>query len=228
MNRYALSAVPSGHSINTKCIYKEKRMNNYEVRQIRNLGEADPFILDIHYAKRKPSISYIYGLFDNDNYEKDRIIMIPELIGICSFGMSASPNLSYIAGEKHKNKVIELNRLVLKYNRKNEASFLVSKSLKQLPKPKIVVSYADTAQDHLGIVYQASNFIFTGTTKERTDMAACEGKHPRHGMKNPNLRMKRTSKHRYVYICADKKEKKELLQDLRYPILQYPKRKATN
>ena len=65
MNRYVLSAVPFGHSINTQCIYKEKRMNNYEVRQIRNLGEADPFILDIHYAKRKPSISYIYGLFEN-------------------------------------------------------------------------------------------------------------------------------------------------------------------
>ena len=102
-------------------------MNNYEVRQIRNLGEADPFILDIHYAKRKPSISYIYGLFDNDNYEKDRIIMIPELIGICSFGMSASPNLSYIAGEKHKNKVIELNRLCIEDGLdSNILSFFVS------------------------------------------------------------------------------------------------------
>jgi hypothetical protein len=40
-----------------------------------------------------------------------------------------------------------------------------------LPKPTIVVSYADTAMGHIGYIYQASNFLFTGTTKERTDMA---------------------------------------------------------
>ena len=203
-------------------------MRNYEVRPITNQGEADPFILKIHYAKRKPSISYMFGLFDLDSYEENRLIQIPELIGICSFGMSASPNLSLLAGEKNKNLVIELNRLVLKHNRKNEASYLVSKSLKLLPKPKIVVSYADTEQNHLGIVYQACNFLFTGTTKQRTDMAAGEGKHPRHGLKNPQIRMNRSPKHRYVYICADKKTKKEILNDLTYPILKYPKERLHN
>ena len=202
-------------------------MRNYEVLPIKNKGEADPFILKIHYAKRKPSISYMFGLFDKDSYEENRLIQIPELIGICSFGMSANNMLSLLAGEKNKNLVIELNRLVLKHNRKNEASYLVSQSLKQLPKPKIVVSYADTAQNHLGIVYQACNFLFTGTTKQRTEMFAGEGKHSRHG-KDPQERKIRSSKHRYVYICADKKTKKRLLENLTYPILKYPKGKATN
>lgn len=228
-NRYVVNAHRFGQTIRQICIKKEKlKMKDYEVREIKNLGEADPFILEIHYAKRKPSISYMYGLFDNSSYEQNRLVEIPELIGICSFGMSAGPYLSLLAGEKNKKLVIELNRLVLKHNRKNEASYLVSQSLKLLPKPKIVVSYADTDQNHLGIVYQACNFLFTGTTKQTTDMAVEEGKHARHGLKNPQIRVNRSPKHRYVYICADKKTKKDLLKDLTYPILKYPKERLQN
>jgi hypothetical protein len=184
-----------------------------QVKLLENKKLADDFILNIHYAKRKPSISYVYGLYDED-----------ELIGICSFGSPASPALCKgIAGEHNKSKVIELNRLVLKYNRKNEASYLVGKSLKLLPKPKIVVSYADTAQNHLGIVYQATNFYFTGTSKPRTDMAGKDGKHSRHHLGDTTKRVFRSAKHRYVYINASKKEKQKLLDELNYPIMEYPK-----
>ena len=184
-----------------------------EVKLLENKKLADPFILNIHYAKRKPSISYVYGLYQNE-----------ELIGICSFGSPASPALCKgIAGEKNRSKVIELNRLVLKYNRKNEASYLVGKSLKMLPKPKIVVSYADTAQDHKGIVYQATNFYFTGTSKPRTDMAGKDGKHSRHHLGDRTKRVFRSAKHRYVYINANKTEKKQLLKELNYEIMEYPK-----
>lgn len=184
-----------------------------EVKLLDNKKLADNFILNIHYAKRKPSISYIYGLYDDK-----------ELIGICSFGSPASPALCKgIAGEHNKSKVIELNRLVLKYNRKNEASYLVGKSLKMLPKPKIVVSYADTAQNHLGIVYQATNFYFTGTSKPRTDIAGKNGKHSRHHLGDRTKRVFRSAKHRYVYINANKTDKKQLLKELKYPIMEYPK-----
>ena len=187
--------------------------NMLQVKILQNKKLADPFILDIHYAKRKPSISFVYGLYDNE-----------ELIGICSFGSPASPALCKgIAGEKNKSKVIELNRLVLKYNRKNEASYLVGKSLKMLPKPKIVVSYADTAQDHKGIVYQATNFYFTGTSKPRTDMAGKDGKHSRHHLGDRTKRVFRSAKHRYIYIIANKTDKKQLLKELNYEIMEYPK-----
>ena len=186
---------------------------NYKVKLLNDKKLADPFILDIHYAKRKPSISYVYGLFDDK-----------ELIGVCSFGSPASPSLCKgIAGEINRSKVIELNRLVLKYNRKNEASYLVGKSLKLLPKPKIVVSYADTAQNHAGIVYQATNFYFTGTSKPRTDMAGKDGKHSRHHLGDKTKRVYRSAKHRYVYINANKTDKKTLLNQLNYPIMEYPK-----
>jgi len=185
----------------------------YEVSQI-TYQDTKPFILDIHYAHRMPSISYAYGLFLNG-----------ELEGIVSYGSPASPWLCKgIAGEQYKKEVIELNRLVLKNNRKNEASVLVSKSLTLLPKPKIVVSYADTAQGHTGYIYQATNFYFTGTTKPRTDIASLNGKHSRHHGGDKSKRVARSAKHRYVFFVGSKTQKKKYLKNLRYKISSYPKK----
>ncbi len=184
-----------------------------EVKKIES-KLAYPFLLNIHYAKRIPSISYAYGLYDNE-----------ELIGVITFGSPASPFLCKgLMGEEHRSKVIELNRLCLKYNRKNEASYLVSKAIKLLPAPKAIVSYADTNQNHLGVIYQASNFIFTGTTKPRTDMASVDGKHSRHNLGDVTKRVNRSAKHRYVYFHGNKYGKKEMLSNLKYPILAYPKK----
>ena len=97
-----------------------------------------------------PSISFAYGLFDDD-----------DLVGVVTFGSPASaPLCKGICGEEHRSKVIELNRLVLLRNKKNEASYLIANAIKLLPKPKVIVSYADSAQKHVGTVYQAANFLF--------------------------------------------------------------------
>ena len=188
-------------------------MQGYSVKQIQYSDTKD-LILNVHYAKRMPSISYAYGLFEGD-----------DMVGIVSYGSPASPSLCKgVMGEEHKSKVIELNRLVLRNNKKNEASYLVANSLKLLPKPKVVVSYADTAQDHAGIIYQATNFLFTGTTKPRTDIAGKDGKHSRHHLGDRTNRINRSAKHRYVYFIGTKKEKKILRNALRYDIKDwYPK-----
>lgn len=47
-------------------------------------------------------------------------------------------------------------------------SFLISQSLKMVDK-EIVVSYADTSQNHIGTIYQATNFIYTGLTAKHKD-----------------------------------------------------------
>jgi hypothetical protein len=174
--------------------------------------EAVPWILKKHYAKRLPSISYAFGLYDD-----------VELKGIVTFGMPASNSLCEgVCGVENKHLIIELNRLCLQDNTKNQASFLVSNAIRLLPKPMVIVSYADTAQGHIGYVYQATNFLFTGTTKERTDMDAGEGKHSRHGT-DPSVRKFRSAKHRYIYIHGSKTQKAKLLKDLNYEIQQYPK-----
>jgi len=180
--------------------------------------EASPWILQKHYARRLPSISFAFGLYDDVC-----------LKGIVTYGVPASPFLCIgVCGEQYKDLVLELNRLCLLENKKNEASFLVANSLKLLPKPTIVVSYADTAMGHVGYVYQACNFLFTGTTKERTDMASEDGKHSRHNKGDPNIRINRSAKHRYVYFCGTKKDKQNLKKSLRYKINPYPKGVSEN
>ena len=199
----------------------------YQVKQI-SYEDTKPFILDIHYAKRMPSISYAYGLFDME-----------DLIGIISYGSPPSPALCKgIAGEENKSSVIELNRLVLKHNKKNQASMLIGASFKMLPKPKIVVSYADTEQEHIGVVYQATNFIYTGLSDKRKEWrikgsnlhskTVCESYslEERKTNKDKFEHVDRPRKHRYVYLIGNKNEKKKLLKDLKYNVQEYPKSKG--
>ena len=193
--------------------WSDQMPHDYTVVQIPYEATKD-WILNIHYAKRMPSISYAYGLYRHD-----------EMVSMVSYGSPASPSLCKgICGEEYKSDVIELNRLVLKDNLPNEASFLVARSLKLLPKPKVVVSYADAGGHfHTGFVYQATNFLFTGTTRPRTDIAGKEGKHSRHHLGDITRRVARTAKHRYVYFIGSKRERKVLREALRYPVLDYPK-----
>jgi len=130
-------------------------MTDMEIKKITR-NDCTPFILEIHYAKRWPSISYAFGLFEG-----------VELIGVVTYGTPPSAPLKRgIAGDEYKHQILELNRLCLKYNRKNEASKLVGASLKQLPE-SIVVSFADTEQGHKGYVYQACNFMYCGLSAKR-------------------------------------------------------------
>lgn len=176
-------------------------------------AEAGPWIMHKHYAKRMPSISYAFGLYQG-----------VELCGIVTYGMPASPFLCVgVCGPEHKDIVLELNRLCLNDGIPNGASFLVSQSLKMLPRPTVVVSYADTAMGHVGYIYQACNFLFTGTTKERTDMAAEDGKHSRHHNGNRAERVARSAKHRYIFINGTKAQKARLEAALRYEVEPYPK-----
>ena len=158
-------------------------------------------------------IIFAFGLFEKT-----------KLVGIITYGKPASHSLCIgVAGEHNQNLVIELNRLVLKNNKKNEASILISASFKLLPKPSIIVSYADTKHKHVGVVYQATNFMFTGTTKARTDMAGKDGKHSRHHLGDSTDRVDRSAKHRYIYVIGNKKDKKTLTKQIKYKTMPYPK-----
>ena len=179
--------------------------------------ETYDWILYKHYAKRLPSISFSFGLFIDN-----------ELTGVITYGMPASPSLcDGICGETYRHDVLELNRLCLQNNNKNAASYLIAHSLKLLPTPKIVVSYADTSKNHIGYVYQATNFIYTGLSAKRTDPENCylTNVHNRH-MPSGQPQVERPRKHRYVYFCGDKRQKRKLLDRLNYPIQPYPKGKT--
>jgi len=177
--------------------------------------ETRQWFLQKHYMKRMPLIMFAFGLYD----ERD-------LIGVISYGAPASPHLARgVCGEEHALDVLELNRLCLERNEKNLASILVARSMKMLPPPKIVVSYADTKQGHVGYVYQATNFLYTGLSAKRKDPVGFDtsggGKHSR-GHWGKEL-VERPRKHRYVAFVGDKRQKKLLRSKLRYTVCEYPK-----
>ena len=190
------------------------------------------FILNVHYAKRIPPITYAYGLYDEN-----------DLIGIVTYGTPLSHTLRQgIAGKQYEPIVLELNRLVITKKIKNSASYLISNSIKMLPNPTIVVSYADLEMNHNGYVYQATNFIYTGLSASVKDYAV-KGKEAKHhrtvydesrGKENRVQYLKdkygddfylkeRSRKHRYIFIHAHKKDKKEIQSNLKYKVVSYPK-----
>ena len=190
--------------------------DKYEVESIKSKETYD-WLLHKHYAKRVPSISYAFGLFKKK-----------ELVGVCTFGSPASPSLCVgVCGKKYKNKVIELNRLCIEDGLgMNVASYFVSFCLNMLKKERVVVSYADTDMNHNGYIYQATNWIYTGATIERTDIGFEDNSHSRHYDKNIDYsknRKKRSSKHRYIYFTGNKTQKKNMLKNLKYKIEPYPK-----
>lgn len=192
--------------------------------------DAIPFIMAKHYASRVPSISYAFGLFRGN-----------ALVGVATYGTPPSHTLlKGVAGDAMAGIVLELNRLTCE-NTKNFASMLVGRSIRMLPYPTIVVSYADTGAGHVGYVYQACNFIYTGMSSPWNDPVVRGLEHQHHatfahGKTNDEMREKfgdalgfrqRTRKHRYIYIHARKYLRKEILSELRYESLPYPKGATT-
>lgn len=94
-------------------------------------------------------------------YEEDRFV------GVVVFGNTPSPHL-YASHNLNQREMIELTRVALT-DHTTPTSKIISVSLrllkKRLPETRLVVSYADLRQGHVGTIYQASNWIFAGQTK---------------------------------------------------------------
>ena len=101
---------------------------------------------------------------------------------------------------------------------------------------EIIVSYAEIDQGHLGVVYQATNWIYTGLSAKRTNWTIkgvdrhCQtiadkytSKEIREKYGDDFTLLDRPRKHRYVYFNCNKWRKKELLKLLRYEVKPYPK-----
>ena len=206
-------------------------MKNLVVKAVSRSDCAE-FILSIHYAKRWPSVSWAFGLFDG-----------PTLLGVVTYGTPFSCTLrTGVAGPVMSSAVIELNRLCLRDNAPNHASILVGRSLRLLPQDKIVVSFADTEQGHIGYVYQATNFRYFGLSAKRTDWKV-RGMEHLHGqtlsdtVRGAKSRVKalrakfgddfylhpRPRKHRYIYAVGSARFRKSVWSAIRYKEQPYPK-----
>jgi hypothetical protein len=191
-------------------------------------SKTKDWILNKHYAKRMPVINYAFGLFDKSGV----------LHGVCTFGRPASRPLCVgICGKEYAENVIELNRLCVNDGApENTTSYFVSKCLKSLPDNTIVVSFADTEQGHIGVIYQATNFIYTGLSDAHKEWRIIgRNTHSKNVCKAYTLderkekngtvfeQVDRPQKHRYIYFVGNKTFKKKMLSKLKYSIEPYPK-----
>jgi hypothetical protein len=163
-------------------------------------------VIEKHYLHRPCPISWAFG-----------IIIDEKLKGVLTVGRPASRTVCEgVCGADRAADVYELNRLWLHESLPcNSESQFIGWCLRELRKEHrhmILVSYADTkpsegaSHGHLGTVYAASNWIYTGTSTPFAD-------------KVRGQKIERSTKHRYVFFlnAADKK----LLQ---WETLPYPKR----
>jgi hypothetical protein len=174
-----------------------------------------------HYAKRKCSISYSFGIYDNNLI----------LNGICTFGYP--PNYNYNNGKcvfnNYECLTLELNRLVINDElEKNVLSFFVAECLRRLPKPSCIVSYADQNQGHNGYIYQATNWIYTGVSSPKhkyifedgSEFDVRRGIHTKGKIVDKILML---PTHRYIYFNGDKKDIRKMKKELKMKIQSYPK-----
>jgi len=183
----------------------------YKVKSIKT-ELCKEWLLYKHYAKRIPSISYAFGLFEGDILQ-----------GILTIGKPPSPALCVgVCGEHNSKYVYELNRLCVNDNlKKNVLSYFVSQALKKLSNI-ILVSYADTSQNHNGYIYQATNWIYTGLSAKRTERYDIDNpnRHSKSVTENKNINYQdlavreRPQKHRYIFFIASKKQKKYGIESL--------------
>lgn len=126
--------------------------NDWVVNEISTRDAVDYVVLH-HYLHRRPPVSYSFGLFVNGVVK-----------GVITYGVPASRHLQKSACMTNPDKVIELNRLFASDELpRNTESWFISQTLKKLP-PLIVVSYADTKQNHVGYVYRAAGWNYNGYT----------------------------------------------------------------
>ena len=212
---------------------------------------AKDIIVNNHYSGIWTKVSYAIGLFYLSNDEHKFFGGINEqLIGVACYGDPVGRHSgASICETLDRTEVLELTRLfVFDGYGSNIESWFVGKTFqwlrKNAPHIKALVSYSDPKAGHLGTVYQATNWIYQGNRIRPNDSWSFkwseidEWHHSRtsyvkYGTNDPKIIQtmvtspfwikKEPRKHRYVYILVNGKERKQLLKNLKYQSLPYPK-----
>ena len=177
-----------------------------------------------HYLHTKASCTYAFALKESNH-----------IIGVILYGNPTAPTTLDICGPTNRKNIVEITRLWIQDNTpKNTESFFIANTLKLVPKP-IVVAFADPDAEHIGIVYQASNFLYTGKSARGGRVIAIKNNKIHNktlwkqyktaekirevfGAENVYYKPYAT-KYRYVYI-KENKYKDQLI----YGIEKYPKK----
>jgi len=135
-------------------------MKLFEVKEV-NQKAALYAVKNWHYSNILPQVKLVkLGVFEDSKF-----------IGVLIFSRGASPHLG-TALELDQTEICELTRVALDRH-KAPVSQILAVCLKQLkklsPGLRCVVSFADPKEGHTGGIYKATNWIFTGSSKEVTE-----------------------------------------------------------
>jgi hypothetical protein len=201
-------------------------------------------VIDEHYLHRPCAINWAFGAS-----------LDGRLVGVLTVGKPPSWSLQYgLVGEKYAQRrndptsrskdVFELNRLWMSDSillPHCESKFIgwCLRELRKIRRGIILVSYADSARNHIGVVYKATNWIYTGTSQPFIDL------HPegygdyrsvpmsvrgnkingrkREWANDPKVRrVQRSIKHRYVWFANPADQSLLAWQVLPYPRHEEP------
>ena len=186
-------------------------------------------VLRWHYSRAMPAAKLVrIGVWEKGKF-----------VGAILYGSGANRHLARPFGLK-STEGCELVRVALASGREHPTSKCLSISLKMLrrqsPGLKLIVSYADSKEGHLGTIYQATNWIYLGSSAQPYLKVRGKIEHPRslydrHGRGgqqiawlrqnvDPNAeRVAMMPKLKYVYCFA-----RELRRELEAKSKPYPRR----
>ena len=217
---------------------------------------AKSMIVKNHYSHKWTKCSVALGLYYSDGTQHKFFDEPDEkLIGTICYGDPIGRHSgASISTEIPRENAYELVRLFIHdgYG-SNIESWFISQSFNWLRKNKseikALISYASPVEGHSGTIYQATNWIYQGNNnrwndgwifKFEEDGRWMHGRtiFPYYKTNDPYEIQKQVSKtfwirkelqkHRYVYILAGKKDKKNILKTLKHETLPYPKSRDTD
>ena len=219
-------------------------------------NRAKQMVIKYHYSKLWTKCSVALGLFHQTGNEH-AFFDEPEekMVGVIVYGDPIGRLTGQsISDEIERTEVLELTRLFIHdgYG-SNIESWFISQSFKWLrrfkPNIKALISYASPVEGHSGTIYQATNWIYQGNNNRwndgwlfkfkpdgrwkhgRTIFPYYNSNDPKEIQKKvtePFWIRKEQQKHRYVYILAGKRDKKNILNTLKHETLPYPKSRDTD
>jgi len=133
---------------------------------------AAPFVKRHHYSHAAPGAMRAvasYGVFAPGGLFGSSV----KMVACCMFSLPTTVGWSQGGGDDTSQQPVELSRLV----RLDDADFALSsfvswslRSVKHVARarglPPVVVSYADSGQNHHGGIYQACSFLYVGIRGE--------------------------------------------------------------
>lgn len=214
-------------------------------------NEVYDMVVNKHYAKRWTGASLILGVYERGRVQHQFFSMICDrLVGCIVYGSPvARHGVKSISESLNFDEVYELKRLWIEDGHgSNIESFSISQSINyikhNLPNIKVLISYADPMENHLGLVYRATNWRYQGNEVSHSGTMyqyrfsdgeqwlsprAMNNKIGMCGLDDvlkvyPDIKYKPIErKHRYLYFTCSKKCKKELIKKLKHPLIDYKK-----